>query len=453
MIGWQNPTAFWALPLAGVPVIIHLLRTHHARRVAFPSIRFVPASRTAAVRMRLPTDVVLMLLRVGIVVLAIGAVAGPILLTDARIQAWNARTVRAVVVDVSESMRAPDGSGRAPEQPAAEVAQAELNTAASGRRFEVRRRHEMEEVLTRASRWLAASPPARREIVVISDFHRGVWQPADADSIPHSFGLRLIPVGRPRGREVFEGARLFGGGAVPARAQAVEVSNDATAVAVERRQESGSAGLRVMASQGAKASIERLLQAVAAAGAPAGSTDEPIAIWFSNGEPPASGLTMVRPGWMLRTVLRLREDVTFRRPAPRPEGEAAPSDPWTTVARSPDGAPLVRAAASGRELLLEIAAPPDSLLAAATVRAALTARLDVDVYAEREVVRLEETSLMAFTRPSAGVSRDEWRSAESTDARWFWLLALVLLAVEQWLRDRSLRGSHRGSDQEVARAA
>jgi Aerotolerance regulator N-terminal len=452
MIGWQNPTAFWALPLAGVPVIIHLLRTHHARRVAFPSIRFVPASRTAAVRMRLPTDVVLMLLRVGIVVLAIGAVAGPILLTDARIQAWNARTVRAVVVDVSESMRAPDGGGRAPEQPAAEVAQAELDTAASSRRFEVRRRHEMEEVLTRASRWLAASPPARREIVVISDFHRGVWQPADADSVPHSVGLRLIPVGRTRGREVFEGARLFGGGAVPARAQAVEVSNDATAVAVERRQESGSAGLRV-AFQGAEASIERLLQAVAAAGAPAGSTDEPIAIWFSNGEPPATGLTMVRPGWMLRTVLRLREDPTLTPSPPSPGRDAKPSDPWTTVARSPDGAPLVRAAAAGRELLLEIAAPPDSLLAAATVRAALTARLDVDVYAEREVVRLEETSLMAFTRPSAGVSRDEWRSAESTDARWFWLLALVLLALEQWLRDRSLRGSHRGSDQEVARAA
>ena len=53
MIGWLNPAALWALPLAAVPVIIHLLRTHHARRVAFPSLRFVPPSRTAAVRMRL----------------------------------------------------------------------------------------------------------------------------------------------------------------------------------------------------------------------------------------------------------------------------------------------------------------------------------------------------------------------------------------------------------------
>ena len=200
MIGWQNPAALWALPLAAVPVIIHLLRTHHARRVAFPSIRFVPSSRTAAVRMRLPSDVLLMLLRVGIVALAIGAAAGPILLTDARIQAWDARTARAVVVDVSDSMRAPDGSGQAPERVAAEAAQAELDSAASSRRFEVRRRNEMDEALTRASRWLQASPPARREIVVISDFHHGVWQPADAASVPDGVGLRLIPVGRPRRR-------------------------------------------------------------------------------------------------------------------------------------------------------------------------------------------------------------------------------------------------------------
>ena len=250
MIGWQNPAALWALPLAAVPVIIHLLRTHHARRVAFPSIRFVPSSRTAAVRMRLPSDVLLMLLRVGIVALAIGAAAGPILLTDARIQAWDARTARAVVVDVSDSMRAPDGSGQAPERAAAEAAQAELDSAASSRRFEVRRRNEMEEALTRASRWLEASPPARREIVVISDFHHGVWQPADAASVPDGVGLRLIPVGRPVGREVFEGARLFGGGDVAARSQAIEVTKDATAVAVERRPESGTAGLRVDGAQG-----------------------------------------------------------------------------------------------------------------------------------------------------------------------------------------------------------
>ena len=456
MIGWQNPAALWALPLAAVPVIIHLLRTHHARRIAFPSIRFVPSSRTAAVRLHLPSDVLLMLLRVAIVALAIGAAAGPIVLTDARIQAWDARTARAVVVDVSDSMRSPDGSGQAPERTATEAAQAEVDSAASSRRFEVRRRDEMEGTLARASRWLEASPPARREIVVISDFHHGVWQAADAASVLDGVGLRLIPVGRPAGRQAFEGARLFGDGDIAARSQAIEITKDTTAVAIERRPETETAGLRVMAPKGPdgkEASVERLLQAVAAAGAPAGSADEPIAIRFSNAGPPPSGLTIVRPGWMLRTVLRLREDAALSLSPPSPGRGATSSDAWTTVARSADGATLVRAAASGRELLLDIAAPPESLVAAAAVRAALTARIDVDAYAEREVARLDEAQLTAFTRPSAGVTRDAWRSAESTDARWFWLLVLVLLFVEHWLRDRTVRGSHRGSDQEIARAA
>ena len=111
MIGWQNAAALWALPLAAVPFVVHLLRTHHAKRVAFPSLRFVQPSRTAAVRMRLPSDVLLMLVRIAIVALAVGALAGPIVLTEARTAAWNARTARAVVVDVSDSMRVADGSG------------------------------------------------------------------------------------------------------------------------------------------------------------------------------------------------------------------------------------------------------------------------------------------------------------------------------------------------------
>ena len=90
----------------------------------------------------------------------------------------------------------------------------------------------------------------------------------------------------------------------------------------------------------------------------------------------------------------------------------------------------------------------EDILVAEGFESACAARIDVDVYAEREVARLDEARLTAFARPSAGLTRDAWRSAESTDARWLWLLALVLLAVEQWLRDRARR-----SDQEVARAA
>ena len=114
-----------------------------------------------------------------------------------------------------------------------------------------------------------------------------------------------------------------------------------------------------------------------------------------------------------------------------------------------DGAPLVRAAASGSELLLDIAAAPDSLVAAEVVRAALIARLDVRAYDEHEIARIDDASLTALKREPGPVTRDAWRTSETTDARWLWLLALILLGVEQWFRSQPTIHRH----QEVSRAA
>ena len=99
MIRWLNPSAGWALALLAIPIAIHLLRAHRAERRPFPTLRFVPASRTAAVRMRLPSDLGLLALRVAIVAAAIGAAAQPLVLTTRRLDAWNTRTARAIVVD------------------------------------------------------------------------------------------------------------------------------------------------------------------------------------------------------------------------------------------------------------------------------------------------------------------------------------------------------------------
>ncbi len=123
--------------------------------------------------------------------------------------------------------------------------------------------------------------------------------------------------------------------------------------------------------------------------------------------------------------------------------------PWTTLALKPDGRPLLRAAASGSELLLEVGAPADGLFAAEVVRAVLTARLDPAGYDEHEVGRLDAALVDALTRQPGSVTRDAWRTADTSDARWLWLAAIVLLGVEQWLRARSTH--HR--NQEAVRAA
>jgi hypothetical protein len=446
MIGWLNPGAFWALALAAAPIVIHLLRTHRATRVAFPSLRFVQPSRTAAVRMRLPSDVSLMIVRVAILALAAAALAGPIVLSASRMSTWNARTARAVVVDTSDSMRAPDATGARPERAAAEAADAELRSATYGRRFDAAT---LDDGVRRAARWLAASAPARREVVVISDLQRGAIGTTAAMAVPDGTGLRFVPVGRALDTARFEGARLLGAGATVPRDQTVEATADSTAVAMVARPGAEAIGLRLIAAADAEPAVARLLRAVANAGAPAGSADQPIAVRFAGAASETQApLAPVTSGWMLSTVLRLLDYPGWSgasTPA-SPERRSATVDPWTTLARSGNGSPVVRVAASGNDLLLDVSASPDTFLAAEVVRAVLTARLDPRAYAEHEVARVDVTALARTPGP---VGRDAWRTADSSDARWVWLAALILLGVEQWLRSRT--ANHRV--EEAARAA
>ncbi len=275
MIGWLNPAALWALPLAAAPVLIHLLRTHHATRMAFPSLRFVPPSRTAAVRMRLPSDVALMLVRVAIVALAVAALAGPIVLTAARTAAWNSRTARAVVVDTSDSMGVPDATGVAPARAAAEGAAAELASATYGVRLDAR---DLRQGMARASAWLAASPPARREVVVVSDFQRGGLASSTSSSMASGIGVRFVPVGRRAETSSFEGARLLGAGDVAAREQTIETTAETTAVGVRPSVSGEAPGLRLIGPPDAERELARLRRVLALAGTFASAAEQPIAV-------------------------------------------------------------------------------------------------------------------------------------------------------------------------------
>jgi hypothetical protein len=111
--------------------------------------------------------------------------------------------------------------------------------------------------------------------------------------------------------------------------------------------------------------------------------------------------------------------------------------PWTVLLADDGGRTIVASAAAGDELVVDVAAPSDSLLAAAVVRAALNARVDVDGYREMEIARSEPALLDALKRPAGPVDAGAWRSADVTDARWCWLLALGFLLAELWLRRRS----------------
>jgi hypothetical protein len=190
------------------------------------------------------------------------------------------------------------------------------------------------------------------------------------------------------------------------------------------------------------------------AGTPAGSDTQPVVIRFAGSAAKDVGTVgPIRSGWMLRTVLRLSEDVDLQNLAASAQDTGTVplkgDPPWTVVLRS-DGKPLLAAAALHDELMIDAAVPSPTFLAAAIVRAALTARRNARDYEEQEIAPSSESVLASLQRPAGLVDRTAWRNADGTDARWCWAAALALLAVEQWLRGKHTRRRHA---QEDARAA
>jgi len=439
MIAWQNGALLWALPLAAVPVLVHLLRRHQADRLPFPSLRFVRAAQPAAVRVRRLSDPFLLVLRVATVTLAVIAAAGPVVSTDARLDRWNRETARAVVVDVSDSMRVAGADGISPERTASEAATAEVQSARYATRIDSL---DLVGAIAGAAAWLAAAPPARREVVVISDFQRGGFDARAIANVDQSVGIRLVQVGRPVSERQIAGPDLMAAGDVPHRSQAIQMSGDATSVATSAQAADGrAAGLRLVP---ADRSAERLLTVVAAAGTPAASPDEPIAIRFAADSTAGTKLERIRAGWMLRTVLRFQEEanrIAFEAgSAVRAVGESAP---WNVLIRDSSARPLVAAAAAGNELVLDVAVPSDSFFAAHAVRSILAARRAPIDFGEYEISRLDAASVSALGRPAAPldlrtVPQDAWKKTDS-DSRWCWAVVVLVLGIEQWVRTHAAR--------------
>ena len=443
MIGWTNPAALWALVVSAAPVIIHLLRRHRAARIPFPSLRFVRPAETSAVRLRRASDPWLLVLRVAILALSVCAVAGPIVLTGPRLARWNALTARAIVVDSSDSMNMADADGVVPARLVAEAARSEAGSAAYTVRIEAAN---LVDGLRRASAWVASAPPSRREIVVITDAQRGSVDDEALRAVPETVGIRFVSLGRGAEFRAMDGPALLAG-ADRSRRQVVTVTRQSTAVAIEDapffRLKSDPteryAGLRIIGP--ASTASARLMEVAARAGTFAPSAERPIALRFDAatiGELPISPL---RSGWMLDAVLGVMADPSVASIAATdaaPLGQEFQRAPWT-VAVEREGEAVVSAADTNGALLLQVSGTPDSLFAAAVVRAALNSRQRPGTSAEHEVAQLSRQTLAAWQRSPAPVGADAWQQARTTDARWCWLLALIGLAAEYWLRGQQGR--------------
>lgn len=175
-IAWMAPAALGGIALVVLPIAVHLLVRQLARQMPFPSLRFLQETQLASLRRRRIQDAGLLVCRMLIIATAALALAGPVLITSARMTAFAARTSRAiVVVDAAD-----------------ETATGPLREDAF--RSEVFTRARLVDALADATRWLGQQPPSSREIVVAGPLRRGAVTESDLATVPAQIGIRFHPL-------------------------------------------------------------------------------------------------------------------------------------------------------------------------------------------------------------------------------------------------------------------
>ena len=123
MSNWfLHPGFLWLAPLVALPILIHLLNRIRYRRVRWAAIDFLLTTERRAVRRARLRQLLLMLLRMGLLAAALGALAQPIV-RGGLAALLGGRSQVAVVLDGSASMAASGAGGSAFERGKRLVAQ------------------------------------------------------------------------------------------------------------------------------------------------------------------------------------------------------------------------------------------------------------------------------------------------------------------------------------------
>ena len=392
---WINPGALAGLVLVLLPVVVHLLVRRHAARVRFPAMRFVPAVRAAAVRLRAPSDLALLLMRMGVIAAAVIATAQPVLTTAARRRAWDARVARAVIVDRSASVS---------QALATELARSAADGAFVSHRFDT---SDLRDAVRRTTEWLADAPAARREIAIVSDFQRGSIGEADLAAVATSTGLTFVRAGRPHAAnraaviDGWRGSRWEG---------SLSVDDTATQVTWTRRPASPSLTLTVRAAADDRTTADRAAEAAQLFGVPAAHPARRVEVSFAGASELAGAAP--RTPWIVSAAIAMQSSGLLAQTGA--QGQVGERDGMMTV---------------------KTALPASSPFAPAVIRAALLAAAPPTVDAEAEPAAIDDGVLARWRRPPVPIA-SRGADPDSSDGRWLWALALVLLLVEARVRRR-----------------
>lgn len=379
-----QPWAWIGLVAVAGPIVAHLLARRSARRLPFPTVRFLPpAIQTPISRDRL-TDVTLLIVRCLILVAATAALAQPVWLNADQRRTLGESLARAIVVDSGVASAADPLAARlSADSTIARVA----HTAAPA------------QLLGEASTWLAQQP-MRREIVLVSDFPARAISKADLDRVPAGIGITLVPVSA-SGRsqvavETRDGPMLLTGAADRTNALA---ARDA---------------------------------AIAQGAASAGRKDRPIALLFPGHEGRDALLKSahdIDQPWMFDVVRAITQDRIVMAAA------LESGKPIAGIA-----APLAAPINGEQHLVLVMNDQPASLISAAVIRAAARAVAPAPTTGATATHSAEQ--LKAWERLPGSIAPDGSQIPDESRGRWLWLAALVLMVIERVMARRPRTAAH-----------
>jgi Aerotolerance regulator N-terminal len=436
---WLNPAAWIGLLAIAGPIVIHILVQRKAERLAFPSLRFLQQGRLASIRRHLLEDVTLLAIRAAIVVAAVAALAGPLIVTRTQRQAWNARVVRAIVVD---------DVARAALQPPVFLSQTFEAPAVA-------------DALPRAVAWLENAPPARRELLIVGPLALGSVSADDLAVIPPGIGIRFGPSGGLPAERSIAGGRILGMERDPAagsgsaralsKAEGLSRADGSGSIVVQQQvtlkdiqtsvQETGAAApeafpVDVICSIDARPIAAARSQRV---WAPAANRRGRLVLLDPSVDPSAvADGGPVTESWIADAVASIARDRDLQAAgAQTPAGLSDPrfgAMPWQPLLLTPDGRPVAVAAASRASLVLVSSAPPSSLVTPLLLRAMVNALGGPPDLRQAEVLPIPESQLRAWSRPPASVTAPPVDRVERDDRRGLWVLVIALLALETWVR-------------------
>ena len=111
-----NPLVLLALAAASIPLLLHLLNRSRLRTIEFSSLRFLKELQKTRIRRIKINNILLMLLRIGLIVFAVLAFARPALQGSIGLPGAHAATTAVILIDDSFSMALRDERGERLEQ-------------------------------------------------------------------------------------------------------------------------------------------------------------------------------------------------------------------------------------------------------------------------------------------------------------------------------------------------